>query len=401
MIKQGEDMKKIILLLTMIFVVNSHAGRETGNGGFAYVCRDSNGKISSARLLDLWEGAGLNTWSKSTPMEKQIEQALDRIKDVSPNFYSMVKSYYLSFKGKHFLSNRTLTKTEDAFPTYVPEKGCNYEQVARFELTLMETGQRGLRINKEIYQSEYFSETDRAALMLHEAIYLVDRNFNDAQTSARTRLLVAHLFSDSKLPNAIRMTFGKMIALPTQWTEKIKKRKRVFAAENPKEIEVIFQIGHLDGVQSYSGEASAEQRAKQYRCEIDEIGDIVADTGWISIGVMLDLDNPDVGTPGNPYFALKGKFISNTTAALDDSISMISEGIRFSCWSRENKTSEEIPVEFKGYYYLGEGNTCLNESIDGSVIEESGDNCMSWIKGDKENRFFDFAPFEIVKALNK
>ncbi len=59
--KEKIKMKVKLSLTVLLLVGNVFAGGEVGNGGFAHVCRDSQGKISSARLLDLWGGEELKS----------------------------------------------------------------------------------------------------------------------------------------------------------------------------------------------------------------------------------------------------------------------------------------------------------------------------------------------------
>jgi len=388
-------MKLKAAILMTIFSFSTLAGRETGNGGFAHVCRNKKGKITSAKLLDLWEGEELKTWASQRPADEQIKNILKKIGDVSLNALSLVQANYENIRNNYIFTGRPLSKSEDAFPPYEPGNGCSYEQVARFESVLTETGQGGLRINREIYDSAFFTESDRAALMIHEAIYMADRAANDATTSTRTRVLVAHLFSESTMPNAVRMTFAKLIYGEFSWIEGVNKKKPIFAVKDRTKFVFSFHVGRLDGVQSYSGEASDEHKKNLYRCTVERIGDVLADSGWVTIDEILDLNKPNVGTAEVPYSRLVGTY--PVGEFLPPSGSTAAEGMEFGCYKRGND-GVEVPVTFAGFYHPEDGGECLNMNNDGSTSVSSGDACLVWLESIEEAELKDIAPFEIVKS---
>src|SRR4051794_20098658 len=78
-----------LLTLFAILAVASGAvaGNETGHGGGAIVCRNGMGQVTSAELLDLWEGKvelGLTIVDSSLPVEEQIATQLRRLVARSP-----------------------------------------------------------------------------------------------------------------------------------------------------------------------------------------------------------------------------------------------------------------------------------------------------------------------------
>lgn len=369
-----------VLLSTSVF-----AGRETGNGGFAHVCRGVDNKITSAQLLDLWESEELNTWSTNLPAIEQINTALNKISEISPDAENIISDFLTQIKSSLVFSKRPLTKTADALPPYEPGLGCAYEQVARFEPVLTETGKRGLRIHSEIYNSPFFSESDKAALMLHEAIYLADRTMNDAMTSTRTRTLVAHLFSESTIPNAVRMTFGKLTSDAT----------RIWATMDPLVFKFSVQISEVDKV-SYSEDATDEQKESLYRCTAGELFKerTQGDTGWISLEKLLDLDLSPGGIGSSPV-SIKGSYAA-TFESTGNPGQTYSDSLRFAC-SKKGKDGIEKPVQFSGYYF-SENSECLGVDENGAVSVYSGDSCLAWIKDTKASELEVFSSVEIVKA---
>lgn len=377
-------MKFTFALLFLVLANNAFSQRETGNGGYAHVCRDADKKITSAQLMDLWESEELNTWSSNVPMDDQIKTAMAKIKDISKQVESSVRLYLGQVTKGIVYTKRPLAKTEDAFPPYEPEAGCAYEQVARFENVLTETGKRGLRIYREIYDSPHFSESDKAAL-IHEAIYLADRQMNKAQTSTRTRILVAHLFSDSKIPNAVRMTFAKLLPATVEWSKDVVKDVQVWATKDNADFRFNFGIDEVDGAR-YDDDMTAEKRENLYRCTGGDLLNErnIADSGWVPLVTLLSLDNPDAGSYVNgvevPYYSIEGSYDGSGGKRDLQPGTSISDMLEFSC-SKKDKNGVETPVDFSGRYH-GIGAECLFISANGSVSVGSGDNCLVFVSSE-------------------
>jgi len=266
-----------VVVSSSFFPVHSHAVKLTraesgrvGNGGFAYVCRDADKKIVVARLLDLWGAEGIPAWSKNDPVDAQITAALERLKAISPNGAVSVSEYIVKFQKTAIFSNRSLNPTEDAFPPYRPEAGCGYEQVARYEPLITETGRSGVRIASEIFNSPYFSNSDRAALYFHEAAYFVDRERNKATNSRLARMIVAHLFSDTTMPNTVRLAAAALLVgktrAPTDGSEGQVQRTAV-AVPDLSKIQYSIQFDKVDGINSMNLHAmKSSQRSAKYQC---------------------------------------------------------------------------------------------------------------------------------------
>jgi hypothetical protein len=111
---------------------------------------------------------------------------------ISPR--ELLKQMILASKSDKVEVTKEMILTNDATPVYQLEKDCNFEQVATYGYD-NEIGNWNLRVSKEIFNSDKFSNTDRAALLIHEAIYTLDRQFNGATNSQRTRRIIMDLFS--------------------------------------------------------------------------------------------------------------------------------------------------------------------------------------------------------------
>lgn len=188
-----------LLISTSVFAQGE--GTHSGNGGLAYVCRDSNQQITEARLLDLWEPEKtLLSSDFTTSVEEQIKKALAKVSDDNEVFKlsqrQLLKYAIAIAKNDRSFVSKSIPLSNDALPAYRPAFGCAFEQVALYGFDY-ETRDWVLKISKEIYDHPKFSNTDRAALWLHEAMYSLDRQFNSAKDSRNARSAVADLLSDN------------------------------------------------------------------------------------------------------------------------------------------------------------------------------------------------------------
>jgi hypothetical protein len=297
-----------------------------GNGGFAYVCRDDAGAITLARLLDLWEAEKVPTWANNQSVDDQITAALERLKRYSPNSWVAVTENLDSFRKFAQFSKRALNPTEDAFPSYKPGKGCGYEQVARYEPVISETGRSGLRIASEIYDSPHFSNSDRAALFVHEAAYFRDREVNDAKNSQLTRMVVAHLFSDSLIPNAVRLATAALLTGEKTWDDVFNPKKKIastiLAVPTPEKIAFRVYFSAVDGIDAYTiGSMTSAQRVAKYRCRSntsDTTGKITEnDTGWMKLAELVKTSplpyDPETEAVGIKSEMAASEFLSSET----------------------------------------------------------------------------------------
>src|SRR5687768_6475158 len=80
-----------LIIAVAMFSQVSHAGREIGNGGDAVVCRDVDGKIDSAELLDFYEARtrrsiGLSLSTQGDTVRSRVELVLSRLERISAVF---------------------------------------------------------------------------------------------------------------------------------------------------------------------------------------------------------------------------------------------------------------------------------------------------------------------------
>lgn len=179
------------MLLVVATTLTALAG-DKGNGGYSVVCRDSNGRITSAELLDIYEGKilyNLNYSNNEIEIDSLIYIALNRTTE-NVSFYGK-----LSREIEHVRENTVfipngheLELTEDAFPL-IKRKGCEFEQLANYTLD------NQLIISEEIYSK--LDNLNKAALFIHEAVYAIRRKALNEDSSFFSRKLTAHLMSSS------------------------------------------------------------------------------------------------------------------------------------------------------------------------------------------------------------
>ena len=195
---------KFWILAIFVMSVNAFAstGGVDGGGGKAVVCRDSQGQILSAQSFDLYEGSvmfgllpkffeeglevavSLSPKAAIDPWEKRAASALANIP--SSKLQQMI-SHRMSLVQKSMRlvpANSQLLPVDDSFEVIAP-KNCFIEQAANY------FNDRLILVSEEIWNA--FDETSKAALMVHEAIYALNR-MQGAKDSRISRKMVATLF---------------------------------------------------------------------------------------------------------------------------------------------------------------------------------------------------------------
>jgi hypothetical protein len=189
-------MKFTISLLAMALSLATHAG-QGGNGGGAFVCRNSAGKILSSQLVDLYEaeaqyGLTVKRDSRLT-VDEQLDLAAFRIQSSSNDFYLKLDSHINEVRQiLRIVPNAKLENTQD-FDIVVSPKTCNGGKVG-FEQLANYTDEGQLIVDEEIWKT--LPATDKAALYLHEAIYSYLRKEDMVITSKRARQITGYSFSN-------------------------------------------------------------------------------------------------------------------------------------------------------------------------------------------------------------
>ncbi|MGE3262284.1 MAG: hypothetical protein AB7K68_10940 [Bacteriovoracia bacterium] len=184
-------------------------GGVNGGGGNAVVCRNSQGAIARAELLDLYEGEVRYDYevARDSDSVAAMSRALNRSPDpLTRNLIEQSVAHVLN--NYEFLrSGVALNPSADlgkgiAIP--VPE-GCRLEGVGYYE----DDGK--LKVSRSVYQA--LSPTDRAAFFLHEAAYRLAREMKQQDDSKDSRRYVAAAFSPEVSNDFIKQQLGKILTV--------------------------------------------------------------------------------------------------------------------------------------------------------------------------------------------
>lgn len=182
-------MKALLIAGLLSLGLSAFAG-DKGNGGYSVVCRNDNGQITSAELLDIYEGRVIykkNYAVNLNTVEELIQIARHNLIGHGVFLAKLDKELKIVTENIYFIpEGNELEPTDDAFPP-IKKKGCKFEQLANFQ----DSGE--LLISEEIYN--HLDNINKAALFLHEAIYSYRRKALAEETSVNTRKLVAQLLA--------------------------------------------------------------------------------------------------------------------------------------------------------------------------------------------------------------
>lgn len=198
--------------------VGAQAGNGASGGGKGVVCRDPQKKIRSAELLDLWEAGeihGLHVKPAKGSVNQMVDRALRNLSqsmdlDLTAEFDSKLHTgadavyEILSLEAEPFLNapppessikvkrlhGVTMPLTNDSFEVAVPEN-CPVEQIVTYVDYNLFSGT--IVINQDIYDK--LDDLNKAALIVHEALYKFLRNQFDESNSLRVRRSVGLTFS--------------------------------------------------------------------------------------------------------------------------------------------------------------------------------------------------------------
>lgn len=192
-----------VLALGLTSIVNADSGHEIGNGGGAWVCQDNTSlsPIRWVKLVDLYEGRvefGLNIPNIANRDYLAIIDTIlvERLLPSNEFLYSAVKNRLEIVKKSLVKVDADLEIVDDAlFRIRPPKKDCvggviSYVQLANF------TNYGKILIQKAVFEDSQFGALDKAALMIHESVYLFLRGDHSIEkNSARARRIVGLLFS--------------------------------------------------------------------------------------------------------------------------------------------------------------------------------------------------------------
>lgn len=164
-----------------------------GNGGVSVVCRNPQGRITSAEILDLFEGR--NQFGRRYPAgphspDQLVELAQLKLVSNTAFLTQFRRALDTVRAGLVFLPRGIgLAPTNDAFPA-ITRKGCAFEQLANYK-----DDDGKIYVDQEIYRR--LPKHDRAALLIHEAAYKMARDNRGETSSVRARKLTAQVLASN------------------------------------------------------------------------------------------------------------------------------------------------------------------------------------------------------------
>jgi len=188
---------RLLFLLILFLPLFAHASPRVNNGGGVWVCTQ-NSETSWVQAADFFELPASQRNREdfgSASVDEIFAKKLHDIENQLPELHQLLMKWPVDFKKVTQFVNFSLTSTEDMDfqtrpqPSDCPEGAASYEQLAVYLYN------DTLLISKPLWDSEKMKNADRAAILFHEWIYKALREDRDEQNSARTRKIVALIFS--------------------------------------------------------------------------------------------------------------------------------------------------------------------------------------------------------------
>lgn len=189
-------MKKSVLLGVLVSSTMTWAGPSTSGGGFAVVCRDSESRIKSSELLDLYEGRVLYGFELMPASGDMVKDYVRSVKNgyrhqgaPSPLSESEISQNVDNFmRIAEFLSvDEKLPNLADHNSSVALPESCKLEPLAIFY-----DEQEVIAIDGEIWNS--LDSLSRAALVTHESVY---RDFRRVKVAPDLNSVEARTFTAS------------------------------------------------------------------------------------------------------------------------------------------------------------------------------------------------------------
>jgi len=193
-----------MIYIATIMANTSFAAR-VGNGGGAWVCKNLNSplQVRWAKLVDLFEAT--NEFKLNVPEHsgEKYETILDFIKlrifKANKSFYTTIEPYFERVEANIVYIDADLEIINDSLYRIKPGfQSCENGEISYVQLANY-TDYGKILIRKDLFSSSDFSELDKAALIVHEAIYEFARKEQEDKNSIRTRKIIGSIFSDISL----------------------------------------------------------------------------------------------------------------------------------------------------------------------------------------------------------
>ncbi len=186
--------KTTLLSFALLFICSEAFAGSESHGGSSIVCRNRRGAIISTELTDSYEQSEFRLIPPETSETDVYYSALNRL-SFRPDIQLWLKEALTSFQSWVKPSDGALPRVADLGRARRLLPGCEYQQLAIFD------GSQIL-VDPQLYSK--LSSRDRAALLIHEAVYYIARNFKGAEItdSSWARVVTGELISQTNLEDS-------------------------------------------------------------------------------------------------------------------------------------------------------------------------------------------------------
>ncbi len=179
-----------VLSLQFLFSLSSAWAYTGTHGGSSVVCRTRQGEIKSVDLTDVYDFTGDSDHELLPPEVSEADVLAHAVSRLDGNTYFAVWLVALFNEFKTWVTpvQGPLPSIQDLGEVDFPGPGCKHEQLAVFD------GSQ-IRVDRELYIR--LSPLNRAALILHEAVYYIARTDQDqvVDNSHWARMVTGELLS--------------------------------------------------------------------------------------------------------------------------------------------------------------------------------------------------------------
>lgn len=186
----------------------AHAEGSSVHGGSAVVCRDAQRQVTSATVTDIYEAAarGIALQEEQTPDEMLIQGAIFNAKRAESGFGHRLEKMIAEIRSMlHFLPQAPIPIVQDIGSTVEPPLGCTFEQLGVFH-------DGTIIIDTNLYLK--LTPLNRAAFLIHEAVYTIERTNRETYFSTLSRSVTARLLSQNVSFPTLRAEISRISISP-------------------------------------------------------------------------------------------------------------------------------------------------------------------------------------------
>ncbi|MEZ0391910.1 MAG: hypothetical protein ACAH59_06825 [Pseudobdellovibrionaceae bacterium] len=253
MISFSRFIQAMTLCSLVLATVSGKAGDKVGNGGGVWVCEGPQLEIFDILFMDVYEAR--REYKLNLPESDLSDLEIVRIQKPWIEKFLLEPRQFLKHieyveKNVTWIDDVIIQIPDGANKTSPHPTLCKQGEWKAVQLVNF-TDDFRILVRRELFESSFMSNLERAAVYLHEGIYSYLRSEAGDSTSVRARAIVGFLLSD----------------LPNQ--EKVERIQKTLQQSGPPEDPPPPSQGWICGIKPqkfsalYIGENSAQQKAKE------------------------------------------------------------------------------------------------------------------------------------------